>query len=223
MFKQLMQIWSGQAFSQRVVDEFLTMLDRSEEMLEYAFKVLTKNSKGRKCSEKIYEKDQSINLTEREIRKQILIHLSMNPSSNIGASLSLISIVKDAERLGDYVKNLFELRDIIKDCNDDSGLFKKLFEVTGNDLLELFKNVSIAFRNSDKDIAIQAINTGYNISKRCEEIIDQVINSDYNARQAVVLALGARYMKRIARHLTNIVSSIINPLPELDYKPVDDE
>jgi len=216
-----MQIWSEQAFSQRVVDEFLTMLERSEEMLAYAFKVLNHTSKGKKFSEKIYEKDQSINLTEREIRKQILIHLSTNPSCNLSACLSLISIVKDAERLGDYVKNLFELRYLMKDSNDDSELFKRLFDVTGNELLTLFKTVFTAFRNSDKETAIQAINEGYDISKKCEEIIEEVVNSNYNARQAVVLALGARYIKRIARHLTNIVSSITNPLPELDYKHID--
>ena len=33
----------------------------------------------------------------------------------------------------------------------------------------------------------------------------------------VVLTLGARYLKRIALHLSNIASSIFLPMPEMDY------
>jgi hypothetical protein len=48
-----------------------------------------------------------------------------------------------------------------------------------------------------------------------------VTESKYSPKQAVVIALGAWYIKRIAVHLTNIVSSVINPLPELDFVHVD--
>jgi len=215
-----MKIWSEQAFSARVVDEFLTMLERSQEMLSYSFMVLTQEKKGKKFDKKIYQKDQSINLTEREIRKQVLIHITTHPDCNLSACLALMSISKDAERLGDYVKNIFELRNLLKGTGNDSKLFKELFDKNGKDLLDLFKMTTDAFKNSDKDLALKTINTGHEFSKRCEEIIEKVVKSDHNLRQAVVLALGARYMKRIALHLSNIASSVINPLPELDYMDV---
>jgi len=217
MFRELLRIWSEQTFSQLVIDEFLSMLDDSRNMLSYAFKVLTADVKGKKFDKKIYLKDQRINLTEREIRKKVLIHLSTNPKANIPACLALISIVKDAERLGDYVKNLFELKALLKDSKGDPKLFKKLFDDNGTDLMDLFQKVYTAFKDSDKVLAQEAIKSGRQISIRCEEIISEVAESDYNAKQAVVAALGARYIKRIAIHLTNIVSSITNPLPELDY------
>lgn len=218
MFRKLMKIWSGQAFSSRIVEEFLFMLDSSEEMLSYAFKTLTKKGEAKEIQKNIYKKDQSINLKERDIRKQVLIHLSTNPGCNLSACLALISISKDAERLGDYIKNLVELDKLLKDSNiSDRKLFKKLFQENGIELLALFKKVSFAFKNSDKDLARKAVNTGRNISKRCEEIIEEVVESDYTNREAVVLCLGARYMKRIALHLSNIASSVINPLSELDY------
>ena len=217
MFKQLIKIWKEQAFSHRVVDEFLSMLEDSENMLAYTFKVLTEVGKGKKSDKKIYKTDQRINLTEREIRKQVLIHLSANPVCNLPACLTLISVVKDAERLGDYIKNLFELKALVKDSKKDADLFKKLFEENGTELMELFKIVAAAFKNSDKELAHVAVVSGHRISKRCEDIIMEVVKSDYNAKQAVVIALGTRYIKRIALHLTNIVSSVTNPLPELDY------
>ena len=218
MFRNLMKIWSEQAFSSRIVDEFLFMLDSSEEMLSYAFKTLTKKGAAKGFQKNIYKKDQSINIREQDIRRQVLVHITTNPHCNLSACLALISITKDAERLGDYVKNLFELNKLLKDSKkSDHKLFRKLFQENGTELLALFKKVSSAIKNSDKDTAMEAVKTGRDISKRCEEIIEEIVESDYTNREAVVLSLGARYMKRIALHLSNIASSVINPFSELDY------
>ncbi|MFC1694042.1 PhoU domain-containing protein [Candidatus Latescibacterota bacterium] len=217
MFKQLMKAWSEHKFTSEIVEEFLTMIDKSEEMLCYTFKILTKNGKGKKFEEKIYLKDQSINITERKIRKQVLIHIKTNPDCNLSACLALISITKDAERLGDYVKNFFELKSLLKDSNYDPELFKKLFDQIGNKLLELFKTVAVSFKNSDKDLAFEAMNKSHEISVKCEEIIEEIVESDYTKREAVVLALGARFIKRIACHLSNIASSIVNPISDIDF------
>ncbi|HUT62333.1 MAG TPA: PhoU domain-containing protein [Anaerolineae bacterium] len=223
MFKQLLKVWSEQIYTQQLVNEFMTMLSNSEKMLTYALKVLTQESSGKKFDKKIYKKDQTINLAEQDIRKRVLIHLSTNPNCNLPACLSLISVVKDAERVGDYVKNLFELNRFYKDSRKDSELFNKLFETSATELIELFGKVSTAFKNSDKDIAVEAIHLGHEIALKCEDVIEDVVKSDYNARQAVVIALGARYIKRISIHLTNIVTSVTNPLPELDFIRMDKE
>lgn len=213
-----MKIWKEQAFSSRVVEEFLFMLKSSEEMLSYTLATMTKKGNAADIQEKIYNRDQSINLKERDIRKQVLVHLATNPGCNLTACLALISISKDAERLGDYIKNFIELKNLIKGSKNDRHLFKKLFEDTGEELLELFKLVEVAFEKSDRELANRAVRDGREISKHCEEIIDEVIETDYTNRQAVVIALGARYMKRIALHLANIASSIVNPLPDVDYR-----
>jgi phosphate uptake regulator len=222
MFRDLMRVWAEHTFSQRVVDDFLSMLEDSEEMLEYVFRVLTDEGKGKKSDKKVYKKDQRINLTEREIRRQVLIHLSTNPAPNLPACLGLISIVKDAERLGDYVKNLFELKELSKDSKEAPDIFRSIYDEVGSSLMQLFKDVASAFENSDRILARNAIESGVRISRRCEEIINEVADSDYKVRDAVVSALGVRYIKRIALHLTNIVSSVNNPLPELDFKSIDE-
>jgi phosphate uptake regulator len=194
------------------------MLKSSEEMLSYTLSTMTKKGNTADIQENIYNRDQSINLKERDIRKQVLVRLATNPGCNLTACLALISISKDAERLGDYIKNFIELKALFKDSKSDRHLFRKLFEDTGKELLELFKLVEIAFEKSDRELANRAIRQGRELSKRCEEIIDEVIETDYTNRQAVVIALGARYMKRIALHLANIASSIVNPLPDVDYR-----
>lgn len=219
MFKEILKVWKEQAFSSRIVDDFVFMLNSSEEMLSYAFKTLTKKGKAKEIEKNIYLKDQSINIKERDIRKQVLVHLAANPGCNLPACLALISISKDAERLGDYIKNIIELKELLKDTKSDRRLFELLFNENGEKLLHLLATVREAFRKSDKELATQAVRSGFEISRRCEEIIDEVLDSeDYSNRQAVVLALGARYMKRIALHLANIATSVTNPLPDVDYR-----
>lgn len=218
MFKSIFQAWSEQSFTKKVVEDFISMLERSKKMMSYAFDVLLEEKKGKKFNKKIYKKDQKINLTEREIRKQILVHVKANPSCNLAACLGLISIVKDAERLGDYVKNLFELKDLDKDNIDKKATFKKLYDLKGSELLELFEKVETAFRNSDKILAEEAVQEGRDIAKQYNDLIEVIADSeDYTVQEAVAVTLGARYMKRIALHLTNIVSSVTNPFDEIDY------
>ncbi len=218
MFKELKRIWAEKAFTSRIVEEFSSMLGSSEEMLSYALKVLTHKGKAQNFQENIYIKDQKINITEQEIRKRILIRLSTSPGGNVPACLVLISIAKDAERLGDYVKNIFELSNMVfRDFKKGEKLFDYLFEEIGNDVKSLFKTVNIAFKNSDAELALEVSAKARNISKQCEDSITKVVKSDYSADQAVVLTLGARYLKRIALHLSNIASSIFLPMPEMDY------
>jgi phosphate uptake regulator len=217
MFKTILKAREEHAFSLEIIEEFLTMVEKSEEMLDYTFKILIKGGKGKKAEEMIYLKDQAINFTERSIRKRILVHLSVNPNANLPEYLALISIAKDAERLGDYVKNMFELKQLLDKSNCDSPLFETLFIDIGDQLLAHFKAVSAAFRSSDRDAASLAINRGNEIAKTCENFIVMVIETEKDVSRAVVLALGARYMKRLARHLGNIASSVVNPMPDLDF------
>lgn len=217
MIIDLIRTWNQQAFTAQVVDEFVSMLDSSEEMLAYTFRVLLGEIPADESVENIYRKDQSINFRERDIRKRILVHLTASRNCNFSACLALISVSKDAERLGDYVKNIFELKKHVKDSERDPELFITLFDHLGKEVLGLFRETAQSFRNSDRNMATEVVNRGRDLGRRCEELIEKVADSDYSTRQAVVVALGARYLKRIALHLSNIASSVVNPLPELDY------
>jgi phosphate uptake regulator len=57
----------------------------------------------------IAEKDETINVGERMVRRMVAQHLTINPEQDLPSSLVLISIVHDVERIGDYTKGLIEL------------------------------------------------------------------------------------------------------------------
>jgi phosphate transport system protein len=217
MFRTIMHAWSEHEFTTGIVEEFLSMIDISGDMFAYTCKTISQKKSGKKAQERIYNSDQSINLTECEIRRKVLVHLSINNDANIPASLLMISIVKDAERIGDYVKNLFELNSLIKEHDIKTGLFMELITETGGEITRLFSDVKTAFKDSDKVLATQTVQLGNKIASTCQTAIEESMTDKYSSSQAVIVALGARYMKRIARHLTNISTSIINELPNVDY------
>ena len=52
---------------------------------------------------------------------------------------------------------------------------------------------------------------------RTFKIIEELAKSNLSTNEAVCFTLMARYYKRIAAHLTNIATSVILPLTDLDY------
>ena len=84
-------------------------------------------------------------------------------------------------------------------------------------LLELFENTKRAFIETDLDMANLAWDYHKKIGKGCDEIVQKVAHCDLNVNEAVCFALIARYFKRITSHLTNIATSVVLPLSDLDF------
>ena len=57
----------------------------------------------------IYEMDKKINHFERDVRRKIMTHLTVNPQQDLSSGLVLVSVVIDIERIGDYTKNIYDL------------------------------------------------------------------------------------------------------------------
>lgn len=216
MFTDIFRVWSEMEFSERTINEFLAMLQRSQDMLSYTVKILGKGKKGKKSEKKIYDRDKNINTAERVIRREILVHLSAACCGNIAGCLRLMSVIKDAERIGDYVKNLFELRFYSEDADNDKQLFRQLFDTYGNDLLSLFDMVSTSYSKSDVTLAIQSADIAKALARDLEQFIRSVSESDYPPREAAILALGSQYMGRIAEHLFNISSTVFKPISDIE-------
>jgi phosphate transport system protein len=163
------------------------------------------------------KRDVQINMVEREIRKQVITHLTINKDpGDVPYCLLLMSIVKDVERLGDYAKNLAQIRDdggapIPDDANGvELHVIRSAAEAT-------FGVLSEVFATSDSKRAVRLIQEGRKINRRCDELVAKVARSTYDAATTTSMVLGTRYYKRIESHLLNILSGIVMPLHKLDY------
>lgn len=216
MFKNLLQFWKGKDFLSQVLEEFKSMLDDAQIMFDSVCRRLIDKKEEPGLKDKVYGTDKQVNDLQRDIRKRIIEHLSLQPSVDVSTCLLLMSVVKDAERLGDYAKNLYEVSTMIKKPLNK----EKYLELFGNiekEISELFKATKTAFIESDENNATKSWEYKTKIAKRCDQIIEKLAESQLSVNEAVCFALMARYFKRITAHLTNIATSVILPLADLDY------
>jgi phosphate uptake regulator len=216
MFKDLLSFWKGKDFLAQVLEDFKAMLDDSEFMFQSVCDRLLEKKEEPDLKKNIYETDKKVNVLEKDIRKRIVEHLALQPLVDTTACLLLMSVVKDAERLGDYVKNLLEVTELLQKPVD-RDLFLEYFDDVDKQLLELFKNTKRAFIETDLNMANLAWDYEKRIAKRCDEIVRKVAQSNLDVNEAVCFALIARYFKRIMAHLVNIATSVVLPLSDLDY------
>ena len=216
MFKNLISFWKGKDFLTEVLKEFKEMLEDTRYMFESVCKGLIEGTTDASLKDKTYKIDKKVNTLEKDIRKRVVEHLSIQPSVDIPVSLVLMSVVKDAERIGDYCKNLFEITDLLhKPLKKD--VFRGLFDEIDKKLLNMFEKTQKAFIESDEKVAKDILHKERILVRNCDEIVKNISKSDLTTNEAVCFTLLARYFKRIAAHLANIGSSVILPVSDLDF------
>lgn len=169
----------------------------------------------------IYQLDKKINAYERDVRKKVMTHLSVTGSKDLAPGLILISVVVDIERIGDYTKNINDMaqqhpnRLVAGSMEDDLQLIETRVTSLFSDMIE-------AFEKSDEDKARQLMEAYKGgISKNCDAITNRIVNgevTDLPSADAAAVALYARYLKRIAAHSRNIITSVVNPFDRIGYK-----
>ena len=216
MFKDLLSFWKGKDFLVQVLEAFKAMLDDSESMFQSVCTRLLDNKDEPDLKKKIYEIDKKVNVLQKDIRKRIVEHLALQPSVDTTTCLLLMSVVKDAERLGDYAKNLLQVTEFLEKPID-RDLFSQYFDGVDKDVLELFEHTKQAFIETDVYMANLAWEYEKRIAKDCDAIVKKVAQSNLTVNEAVCFALIARYFKRIMAHLVNIATSVVLPLSDIDY------
>ncbi len=108
MLEKLSMLWKGNAPLTSQYREFSDMLKLDRDLYIQVIEVMKQGNELKELEDTIYRGDIQINKLERKIRKQLVTHLSVNPGIEVTGCLILMSVVKDAERLGDLCKNLYE-------------------------------------------------------------------------------------------------------------------
>lgn len=216
MLDNLLNFWKGKDFLNEVLGEFEQMVTDTENMFKGVCEKLLEHKHDRNLKDRIYKIDRKVNRLEKDIRRRIITHLSIQGNVDLPMSLILMSVVKDAERLGDYAKNMFEVSELLKDPLDRK-IFEDLFGDMDKRILKEFAETRAAFINSDKETAMKVLVIEREIVKKCDNVITELSKSNYPTNTAVCLTLLARYLKRTAAHLANIGSAVVMPVQDLDF------
>jgi len=171
---------------------------------------------------RIRQRDVEVNALQRTIRRQVVAHLSFEtPRGEVPYCLLLVSLVKDVERLGDYAKNLSEVRAIHPAPLPDDAIVGELAKV--RDWVHANYHVlSDVIEEVDKEVADKLIAEGRTISRSLDALIGKIAASDYDGRSAAALVMGTRFYKRIVGHVINLLTGVVQPLHKLDYYDEDE-
>ncbi|MBN1345812.1 MAG: PhoU domain-containing protein [Phycisphaerae bacterium] len=214
MLSRILELWRGKSLVSQMVDEFMEMLRLSKSMFDSITEVKLSGGDVEGVREDVFAADMAINRLEQSIRRKIVVHLSVQSDKDVSACLILMSVAKDAERLGDYTKNVFE---VFRDGPDlEPGLYyDQLLKLCG-DISAAFANVADVFKNSDAKAARQLKESNYRLEKQCDAVINELLGGA-EVQAGVAYALLFRFFKRILGHMSNIVSSVVMPVDKIDY------
>ena len=220
MLKQLLAVFKSGGVLDQAFSEFVEILDHAKWMFVRANEVLNRTAAPQEVKESLYRRDKSINELVRSIRRKIVRHLTINPSVDVAACLALMSVAKDAERIGDYCKNVFEVGQFYKEDFAVPRYHEPLAAV-GARVTPLFDLVRRAFSESDSKLAKESLKEADGIGDACDEIIAQLLSDEASieTHEAVAYSLLARHYKRVASHLANIATAVLGKVEELDFRP----
>ena len=216
VIKALINAWRNRGAMHHMYDELMEMLNATEWMFQTVGRVLFEGTPPDEVSTELYARDVRVNKTERNIRRQIVEHLAIHPGGDVPACLVLMSIVKDAERIGDYCKNLYEVRVVLAKDTPAHELDGEVQQLHAR-VLETFALTKRALLDGDEETANAVVRTAKNTARDIEAKVAAVAASNLPTRVAVCRALALRHMKRIHAHLCNIATSVVQPVHKLDY------
>ncbi len=220
-FKALLEAWRAEGLISQMYREFQEMLDRSSEMFAITRKTLAGEHDVDSVWQEVRQRDKDINRTQRLIRRQVVEHLTVEAGVDVPACLVLMSIVKDAERLGDYMGYLFKVARICPDAAKTQGFADEIARLE-DEVARMMADAKKALADSDENLARDVMAREDTVKNGCDTMLEKVSKAaELPPERIVAVTLISRYLRRLVGHTANIASSVVNPVERLDYKPKD--
>jgi len=205
--------WSS-ATSARVGE----MLDICVSMNKFTYRVLIEGMSDDEAQAKLFDRDQRINVLEREVRRSVVTHLALEQRvEDIPSGLIFMNVVKDAERIGDYLKNIYDVANELMPESADRGLYKQRLQDFANAMRDAMIDTAEAFGESDEERCKEIIGRSRDRGHQIEDAIAEITRSDLKTSDAVCLVLVLRFYKRILMHLVNIATTVVMPVDKMDF------
>lgn len=164
-------------------------------------------------------KDQIINEKEQAIRRAVLEHMSTDPKTDLTIGLILVSIVQDAERLGDLGKSIAKVADLAH-RNRVGERVQELREI--RDMVgAMFPLIQRGFVEKNVWMARSVMNSNMQVKELTSQYMHLLANDPtLSTNEAVVLTACARMIGRIGSHLSNIMSAVVLPFDQIRRAPL---
>jgi phosphate uptake regulator len=216
MLKQLFRPSRPSTLIEAAFRDVTTMLQQAGRMLDLSLAILLDNQEPKVDLERM---DDVIDEAERMVRRSILEHLNVSPRQDLVASLILSSIVQEAERIGDLARGLAEIAALAK--KPRGGPFADELRALAVRVRPLFEQSEKAFREDDSEMSRELMVTHRELKAELNRYVREIADSDLTADMALAYGTSARMLRRISSHLSNIVSTVIQPFDRIRHSEED--
>ncbi|MFL3028267.1 MAG: PhoU domain-containing protein [Candidatus Neomarinimicrobiota bacterium] len=221
IFTEVLSVWRKEDLLSEAWEQSLDMLDLSHNMFVKSVKK-TKKQENLSVLKQLKNRDKEINKYQREVRRKIITHFSLqNNINDISSIMVLMNMVVDIERIGDYSKNILDLAIHYPDKLNTKTLHPELYEIEQVVKTRFDKTVD-AIKTEDIELASKLIK-GFKkqVTTASDRIVNNIISGEINfesGSESAAIVLYARYLKRIGSHLKNITTTVINPIDSIGYQ-----
>ena len=220
IFKDILGIWKSDNLLAQAWDDSLKMLSISNDIFVQSIQYFN-SGENIDAVKALKKEDQTINDYYQLVRRKVLTHYSIDkPPVETSGGLTLVNMVVDIERIGDYCKNISDLT-LMRDGPMDFGELSDDIKSIEQEVESRFTKTIQAIENQDEALAENLLN---NYKKMVTKVSDRIVKDIASGRiqfpdssQGASIALNSRYLKRIGAHLKNITSTIVNPYDKIGY------
>jgi phosphate transport system protein len=197
--------------------EFGQMLDAGRHIFDTAANAFLGGTDLEVIRQNLFDTDRRINHAEQQIRRELVVHATVHGVAEFPPCLVLMSVVKDAERVGDYAKNIFDLADLVP--RPPAGEHRDRLVKLKNRISRVMATCREIFDTHARERAAELIREAQEIEDLCDEQVQGLIRSEGHTDLAAAYVLAYRYFKRVVSHTRNIASSVVEPIDKLDFPP----
>ena len=220
IFKDILSIWKSDNLLAQAWDDSIKMLSLSNDIFVQSIQYFN-SGENIDAVKALKKEDQSVNDYYQLVRRKVLTHYSIDkPPVETSGGLTLVNMVVDIERIGDYCKNISDLT-LIKSGPMDFGELRDDIKSIETEVESRFTKTIQAIQDQDEALAENLLN---NYKKMVTKVSDRIVKDIASGRiqfpdssQGASIALYSRYLKRIGAHLKNITSTIVNPYDKIGY------
>ncbi len=199
-----------------IVAKAVSMLGDARHSFDLATLALLTDSDPTEVSEDIWATDRRINEAEQQLRAELIVHVAVHGTADIGSVMGFTLLLKKIERIGDQAKNILEI------AENGPGLSDA---VRNDDLRTERQTVSAMFAEAgellgDADASEAAVDDfaerAHVMTTDLQNRIDELMNSDRPGREVIPLAFYHRFVRRIVANLAGVVRTSAEPVHHLD-------
>jgi phosphate uptake regulator len=205
----------------RIEDVLQEMITDDLHAFDLAMSALLGQTSPHEIGAELRATDHRVNASERDIRRELVVHASVHGAIDTPAILIYMSIVKDIERIGDYAKNLFDLAADGVDLS--TGMYTGEITKLAGEVPAFLTAAAAAFADRGVERSKELLRQGDDLLDRFDDRVSALVKEEHPDRQAVAVALTHRYLKRIVAHGMNVLSAVVMPVDRLDYFDEDPE